>query len=154
MLVRHLEPGDLSALLALYEHLHDADDALPERSVVEAVWRELMASSNHTYFGCFLGESLVSSCTLTTIPNLTRGCRPYGVIENVVTHADHRRKGHAKTILRTALEDAWSAGCYKVMLLTGRKDEATLRFYESAGFDRHDKQAFVAKPADKRERDE
>jgi hypothetical protein len=33
------------------------------------------------------------------------------------------------------------------MLLTGRKDQATLRFYEQAGFDRHGKQAFVAKPA-------
>jgi hypothetical protein len=33
------------------------------------------------------------------------------------------------------------------MLLTGRKDEATLRFYEQAGFDQHDKQAFVAKSA-------
>jgi hypothetical protein len=32
------------------------------------------------------------------------------------------------------------------MLLTGRKDAATLQFYESAGFDRHAKQAFVATP--------
>ena len=30
--------------------------------------------------------------------------------------------------------------------MTGRKDEATLRFYEGAGFDRHGKQAFVARP--------
>ena len=32
------------------------------------------------------------------------------------------------------------------MLMTGRKDEATLRFYQSAGFDPKGKQAFVAKP--------
>jgi hypothetical protein len=32
------------------------------------------------------------------------------------------------------------------MLLTGRKDEGTRRFYEQAGFDPHDKQAFVARP--------
>jgi GNAT superfamily N-acetyltransferase len=85
-------------------------------------------------------------CTITVIPNLTRGCRPYGVLENVVTHADHRNRGHGKAILAYALAHAWSQRCYKVMLLTGRKDDATLRFYESAGFDRHDKQAFVAKP--------
>ena len=41
---------------------------------------------------------------------------------------------------------AWRERCYKVMLMTGRKDEHTLRFYEQAGFDRHGKQAFVAKP--------
>ncbi|MBK6004527.1 hypothetical protein JJB11_00365 [Ramlibacter ginsenosidimutans] len=39
-----------------------------------------------------------------------------------------------------------TAGCYKVMLQTGRLDEGTFRFYESAGFDRHGKQAFIARP--------
>jgi hypothetical protein len=39
-----------------------------------------------------------------------------------------------------------STAC-KVTLLTGRKDEGTLRLYQQAGFDRHEKQAFAAKPA-------
>jgi len=99
------------------------------------------------YYGGFVDGSLVSSCTLTIIPNLTRGCRPYGVIENVVTHVAHRRRGYAKAVLLEALGDAWAANCYKVMLLTGRKDEATFRFYESVGFDRNGKQAFIARPA-------
>ena len=63
-----------------------------------------------------------------------------------VTHASHRRRGYGREVLHQALEEAWSLGCYKVMLLTGRKDEATFRFYEAAGFDRNAKQAFVAKP--------
>jgi len=148
MRIRHLEPGDLDELLALYEHLHDSDVPLPERAVVERVWRELAANPSYRYYGVFVGASLVSSCTLTIIPNLTRGCRPYGVIENVVTHVDHRRRGYAKAVLREALKDAWAATCYKVMLLTGRKDEATFGFYESVGFDRHGKQAFIARPAE------
>lgn len=146
MQIRDLDARDLDDLLALYHHLHDADDPLPERGVVEAVWRELLASPRHAYLGGFVDGALVASCTLTVIPNLTRGCRPYGVIENVVTHAAHRKRGHGKALLAHALARAWSQGCYKVMLLTGRKDEATLRFYEGAGFDRHGKQAFVAKP--------
>ena len=89
---------------------------------------------------------MVASCTLTVIPNLTRACRPYGVIENVVTHAAHRNQGWGRALLQHALAHAWRERCYKVMLMTGRKDENTLRFYEQAGFDRHGKQAFVAKP--------
>lgn len=81
------------------------------------------------------------------IPNLTRGCKPYAVIENVVTHSQHRQQGYGTAILKHALAYAWSVECYKVMLMTGRKDEATLRFYESAGFDRQSKQAFIAMPA-------
>ena len=88
----------------------------------------------------------VSSCTLTLTPNLTRGCRPYGVIENVVTDAGFRKRGFAKAVLEKALAYSWSSNCYKVMLMTGRTDEATFRLYESVGFNRHTKQAFVCTP--------
>lgn len=147
MTIRLIHGNELSELLELYKHLHRSDELLPCEPVVQAVWQELLANPRCRYFGAYVGEALVSSCTITVIPNLTRGCRPYGVIENVVTHAHHRKKGYGKAVLAHALSHAWSEGCYKVMLLTGRKDEATFKFYESAGFDRHGKQAFIAKPA-------
>ena len=133
-------------LLALYSHMHISDVPLPARSVVEAVWREIQDSPNFWYYGVFVDGSLVSSCTLSVVPNLSRGCRPYGLIENVVTHSGYRQKGYGTAVLRHALRDAWSQNCYKTMLLTGRKNEATYKFYESVGFDRHAKQAFLARP--------
>lgn len=144
--IRPLTNDDLPALLKLYGHLHSSDDPLPSQSEIHAVWAEIMSSDRFRYFGNFVGDTLVSSCTISIIPNLTRGCRPYGVIENVVTHADHRKRGYGTDILRFVLSHAWSVGCYKVMLLTGRKDETTLRFYQSAGFDPDEKHAFIAKP--------
>jgi GNAT superfamily N-acetyltransferase len=147
MNIRRIQAKELNALLALYEHLHSSDDPLPSAAVAESVWRELMANPCYQYFGAYENDQLISSCTITIIPNLTRACRPYGVIENVVTHSDHRNQGHGKAILAAALAHAWSVGCYKVMLLTGRKDPATFQFYEAAGFDRHEKQAFIAKPS-------
>jgi GNAT superfamily N-acetyltransferase len=146
MKIREIDSSELDKLLALYTHLHRSDDLLPKRAVVQGVWQQLLSNPWYKYFGGYLGEELITSCTITVIPNLTRGCRPYSVIENVVTHSMHRNQGHGKAILAHALSHAWSAGSYKVMLLTGRKDEATFRFYESAGFDRHEKQAFIAKP--------
>jgi GNAT superfamily N-acetyltransferase len=145
--IRELKASELPALLSLYHFLHVKDEPLPADSAVEAVWSEALASPRCRYFGGFEGEDLVSSCTIMVIPNLTRGCRPYAVIENVVTHAAHRKRGWGKSLLARALDFAWSQGCYKVMLMTGRKDEETLRFYTSAGFDMHGKQAFIAKSA-------
>jgi GNAT superfamily N-acetyltransferase len=145
--IRELQSHELHALLGLYAHLHRQDDPLPPDAVVEAVWAEALANPRIKYYGGFEADALVTSCTLTVIPNLTRACRPYGVIENVVTHAAHRGRGWGKAVLAHALRDAWHQHCYKVMLLTGRKDDAIFRFYEGAGFDRHGKQAFVAKPA-------
>jgi GNAT superfamily N-acetyltransferase len=143
--IREIAPSELDQLLALHQHLHDVDDPLPDAVAVEAVWHELQGNPRYRYFGAYEGDALVSSCTLTMVPNLTQACRPYGVIENVVTLADRRGRGLGKAVLAQALSVAWGQGCYKVMPMTGRKDEATYRFYEAAGFNRHDKQAFIAK---------
>lgn len=146
MKIRELQEDDLNQLLLLYRHLHKTDVALPEASTVKSVWYEILSNPNYRYFGGFLDKQLISSCNLAIIPNLTRGCAPYGIIENVVTHSEHRNKGFGKAILSHALNTAWSSNCYKVMLLTGRKDPATLQFYESAGFSGDEKKAFIAKP--------
>lgn len=146
MNIRILAPDDLYGLLALYKHMHVNDDPLPDKDVIENVWSEIMSSGRYIYFGGFIDGALVSSCNMTVIPNLTRGCRPYGLIENMVTHSAFRKRGFGTDMLHAALSYAWSKGCYKVMLMTGRKDEATLRFYESAGFDPKGKKAFIAKP--------
>lgn len=143
--IRPLTHDDLDALLDLYYHLHANDVPLPERNDVEQVWRTALAMPGSRYYGAFDDSTLVAACAITVIPNLTRGCRPYSVIENVVTHEDHRRRGWGRAVMTAALDFAWSQRCYKVMLLTGRKDESVWRFYESLGFDRHDKIAFVAR---------
>lgn len=145
MQIRLIPHDGLDTLLGLYRHLHRADEPLPDPATVRNVWEDLCSSPRYRCLGGYAGSELVASCTLTVIANLTRGCRPYGVVENVVTHTDHRRRGYGKAMLTHALADAWASDCYKVMLLTGRKDHATLRFYEAAGFDAHEKQGFVAK---------
>jgi ribosomal protein S18 acetylase RimI-like enzyme len=132
--------------LELYQHLHASDAPLPDGPAIQAVWEEMLRDRRLCCLVVEDGGRLVASCTLVIIPNLTRGARPYGLIENVVTRADYRRRGIATRMLQHALEQAWEAGCYKVMLLTGRHDEATLRFYEKAGFRRGVKTGFVATP--------
>jgi GNAT superfamily N-acetyltransferase len=142
MEIRELHPSELNDLLELYTHLHETDLPLPEREEVEAVWREIQRNPRLEYFGLYEESRLVASCILSIIPNLTRGCRPYGLIENVVTHRDFRRRGYGRSLLEFVLQYAWERNCYKVMLMTGRKSEEVYRFYESAGFDRQSKQAF------------
>jgi GNAT superfamily N-acetyltransferase len=142
--IRSARPDELDALLELYHYLHTEDAPLPPRPQLEALWTSIQEDPAIHYFVAEMDGRLVCTCNLTIVPNLTRAARPFGVIENVVTHADYRRRGLGTAILRHALDAAWSAGCYKVMLMTGRKDPATLRFYEQAGFKPGVKAAFVA----------
>lgn len=145
--IRELREGELPELLDLYKHLHEEDDILPANEVVDGIWKDITDSENFRYFGVFTDDGhLLSSCTISIIPNLTRGARPYGLIENVVTSKKERRKGFGTKLLQHVQEAAWDVGCYKVMLLTGRKDESTLRFYEKAGFHPHVKTGFISYP--------
>ena len=77
---------------------------------------------------------VVSSVHVTVIKNLTHNLRPYAIIENVVTHADHRCNGYGSALLSEATEFAKKHNCYKVFLETGSNKESTLNFYRKNGF--------------------
>lgn len=143
--IRDLGVDDVDALLALYQHLN-AGDAPPSPEAV----RRVFAHPGLRHFGRFDGAQLIASCNLAVIPNLTRGGRSYGVIENVVTQADHRGQGHGQAVIRHAIAQAWAMDAYKVVLTTSRKDPAVWAFYERCGFSSSDKRAFVIRaPAER-----
>ncbi len=144
--IRPIDEGELDTLLELYEHLHADDASLPPRQELQSLWQQIIADPMIHYIVAELDGRLVASCTLAIVPNLTRGARPYGLIENVVTRSDCRRRGFGTAVLRYAQEIAWTENCYKVMLLTGSKDESTLCFYENAGLKRGIKTGLIARP--------
>jgi GNAT superfamily N-acetyltransferase len=144
--IREIKQPELAQLLELYRFLHPDDPGIEIDRSIQQLWESILKNPSLHYLGAYAADDLVSTCTLTIIPNLTRGARPYAVIENVVTHPQFRRRGMATQVLQHALLIAWAQGCYKVMLQTGTKQESTLRFYEKAGFRRGDKTGFVAHP--------
>ena len=143
--IREVADEELFALLCLYARLHP-DDEMLALDEAAPLWETLRRDPNQQCWGAYWNGSLAATCILIVVPNLTRGGRPYGLIENVVTHPDYRRRGLGTAVLKHALQAAWERGCYKVMLLTGSKTESTLRFYEKAGFERGVKTSFVARP--------
>lgn len=143
--IRAAEPRDLAAYLALCRALHPADPE-PEAAAAEATWAALLANPGCTVLLAEVGGVAAASCTLVIVPNLTRGCRPWAVIENVVTLASHRRRGLGRIVMQAAIEQATQAGCYRVMLATRSKQEGTLRFYEDCGLTRGGKTYFEVTP--------
>jgi GNAT superfamily N-acetyltransferase len=131
--IRTARPVDLAGVLNLYRYLHP-DDPAPDAATATTAWSAMTNADLMKIIVADVAGRLVSTCTLVTIPNLTRGVRPYGLVENVVTHPDHRRTGLGRAVLSFALDTAWQAGCYKVMLATGSRREETLRFYEACRF--------------------
>jgi GNAT superfamily N-acetyltransferase len=144
--IRLIKEDELLELLVLYKHLNIDDPELENDDRLKTIWEQMCSDPNMHYVIADVNGKLVASCVLVVIQNLTRSARPYALIENVVTHSDHRRKGFGKAVLSKALEIAWQKNCYKVMLLTGSKEEGTLLFYENTGFKKGIKTGFIAKP--------
>ena len=141
-LIREIADEDFDGLMSLYTELHDNPVPEKDQRVME-VWKSVLTDKNHHIIVADVDGRIAASCVCVIIPNLTRGQRPYAFIENVVTSAEFRRKGLATACLDYAREIARKENCYKMMLLTGSKEEGTLRFYENAGYNRKDKTAFI-----------
>jgi ribosomal protein S18 acetylase RimI-like enzyme len=145
MMIRKANPDDAEALLELYhKHLTSNPPTEPQDM---ATWRTKLAQFlSDPLYHLLVGEVdglVVSSVTLIIIENLTYSVRPYSVIENVVTHANHRNKHYATELMNKASMIAEQHGCYKIMLMTGSKKESTLKFYENCGYDKDEKTAFI-----------
>ena len=141
-MVREIKENELNELLELYLYLHE--ESVPEMTEhLKDTWNTIMQDKNHHIIVKEVDGRIVSSCVCMIIPNLTRNIRPYAFVENVVTHDDYRGKGYATECLDFAKEIAEKENCYKMMLLTGSKEEATLNFYRRAGYNSSDKTAFI-----------
>ncbi|MEJ1992175.1 MAG: GNAT family N-acetyltransferase, partial [Maritimibacter sp.] len=89
---------DLPELLKLYAYLHPNDPAPSPEQAIAALAATNRISSSAVLIVRQNGV-MVASLTLLILPNLTRGGAPYGLIENVITHPDHRQQGHGTTLL-------------------------------------------------------
>ena len=141
-MVREAISTDINEILELYLSLHE--DSVPgDGERLRDVWGQILADPNHHLLVNEQDGQLVASCVCVVVPNLTRNLRPYALVENVVTREGFRRRGYATQCLDRARDIAAEAGCYKLMLLTGAKDEATLGFYRRAGYNSTDKTASI-----------
>lgn len=141
-MVREIKENELFDLLELYLNLHES--SVPKMTEhLKSVWDTIINDNNHHIIVNEQDGKIVSSCVCVIIPNLTRNVRPYAFVENVVTHSDYLGKGYATDCLNYAKELAKKAECYKMMLLTGSKEDSTLNFYTKAGYNSTDKTAFI-----------
>ena len=141
-MIREVKRNDFEGLMKLYMQLHD--NPMPEKTTeIMDLWNRIVDDKNHHIIVAEENGMIVSSCVCVIIPNLTHNQQSYAFIENVVTDKDYRKRGLATQCLNYAKDIALKENCYKLMLLTGSKEESTLNFYRKAGYNSEDKTAFI-----------
>ena len=143
VIIRTAIESDHDAVLDLLQYLNPDDPPVPDK-VSRKTYSQILEADNFTIAVAEIDQVIVGTCYLNVIPNLTRNCSPYGLIENVVSHPDYRRQGIGQALIKHALALAYEKDCYKVMLLTGR-DENVHQFYESCDMKSGKKTAFIAR---------
>jgi GNAT superfamily N-acetyltransferase len=141
MLIRDAHPADFPAVVALLQQLNPTDPT--ELAPVQHAFNTILHADNLRLLVAEQDGKIVASCYLNVIPNMTRGAKPYAIIENVITDSQHRQQGIGKLLITHAAELAWAAHCYKIVLTTSRKDPAVHAFYQRCGFAGDDKTAYV-----------
>lgn len=142
MIIKEADKNDLDEILQLYLYLHEKSIPQDSQSLRDT-WDNIINDVNHHLIVCEADGKIVASCVYVIILNLTRNVRPYAFVENVVTHEEYRKRGYATACLNYAKRIAEEKNCYKIMLLTGSKEESTLKFYRNAGYNSSDKTAFI-----------
>lgn len=136
--------SDLERLLDLFRVSEVSSSAEPvERA--ERILSEMLARDGLALFVSEANERIAATCMLITAPNLLRGGRGHGFIENVVTHPEHRGRGHGRAVVQAALAEAWARDCHQVLLQSGRTDSRVHHFYESLGFEPGIRIGYVAR---------
>ena len=131
--VRIANAADLAALLTVFA-ASDVSGYAEPRERAEQIWSETCDRDGVLVFVSERDFRIVSTCMLITIPNLLRGGRRHGFIENVVTHPAFQGQGHGRAVVGAALTKAWEMDCHHVLLQSGRADPRVHRFYGTCGF--------------------
>ena len=142
-MVRLAQASDLPALLGLFAVSEVSDIAEPLQHA-ERIWAETLSQEGVRVFVAEDKGQLAATCMLITAPNLLRGGKRHGFLENVVTHPEFRGRGRGKAVVGFALEHAWSIGCHHVLMQSGRVDPRVHSFYEGLGFRPGLRVAYVA----------
>jgi GNAT superfamily N-acetyltransferase len=132
-IARLAHPSDLPSLLALFQ-LSEVSAAAQPRERAESIWQETLAHPGVHVFESDDHDRVAATCTLIIAPNLLRGGRRHGFLENVVTHPELRGRGHGSAVVLAALRHAWTADCHHVLMQSGRADPRVHAFYEGHGF--------------------
>jgi GNAT superfamily N-acetyltransferase len=109
------------------EHIFEVGD-----QAFASAWDEIQNSPSVTCFVAEVSGSVLATMTIAVIPNLTRGARPFAVLQNVVTSKSHRGTGIGRALWNHVAVYAWSKNCYQVLVQTGKPN--AVDWYLNNGF--------------------
>lgn len=131
-IIRPLIEADLPALVALYRELYHVPTD-PDR--MRESFRLMAANPDTLVIGAFTGDGeLVGSGLLLIQLDMIAQCRPWAMVENVITAERVRGQGLGRLLMEHLEEAARQRGCSYIQLTSSNRREQAHRFYKAIGY--------------------
>lgn len=124
MEIRRLQPADIDTLLRIRDGIFD-------NPVDPAQARAFLDSDLHHLFVAFEGGQAVAFASGTVLLHPDKD--PSLFINEVGTHEDHRRQGHASAVTQALIDHARALGCDGIWLGTEIDNDAARGLYRRLG---------------------
>ncbi|TDF92987.1 GNAT family N-acetyltransferase [Paenibacillus piri] len=131
-MIREAERSDKNQLWELYRMLVPNSKKM---NVLEEQIDRIRSDPNNFLFVFDDGSAILGTVTLNICIQALHGTRPYGVVENIIVHENHRSKSIGQQLLQYVEEYCRSINCHRIMLLSNSTRERAHQFFEREGYD-------------------
>jgi N-acetylglutamate synthase-like GNAT family acetyltransferase len=139
MEIREATEADTQAIQKLYETLVSNADVNVDPRRIE----EIAKDSNNFLFVICANSKIEGTCFVTLCLDPMFGSQPYCIIENVVINPELRNSGLGQNMLKYVEHFCLNKDCSKIMLQSSISRKEAHGFFESLGYERMKKAAFV-----------
>ena len=145
--VRPAVADDLAAVLGLYAQPAMDNGRVIDLPRAQALWSQFQKYPSYRLFVAVHSghQQVVGSYALLVMHNLAHQGTPSAIVEDVVVHPDQQGQGIGRQLMAHAMQEAQSAGCYKLALSSNHRRAGAHAFYKSLGFQPHGV-SFVVNP--------
>ena len=138
-LIRSATANDVPQILQLLEQ-PDMDGAAQDEATAKVQLQKIQQSCHQQqYVVCPEDDpqTVLATYLLSFITKIGHGGAPVAIAEDVVVSRSLQGQGLGQMMMRHAMQQARTRGCYKLALSSNQKRKAAHAFYQSLGFVQH-----------------
>ena len=131
-MIREAERSDKVQLYKLYKMLVPNS----KKMNIQEEQIEIIKKNPYNFLLVYEEEGeILGTLTLNICLQALHGFRPYGIVENIIVHENHRNRNIGQKLLQYVEEYCKSIDCHRIMLLSNSQRLRAHQFFEREGYD-------------------
>ncbi|MEC1376635.1 GNAT family N-acetyltransferase [Heyndrickxia sp. FSL K6-6286] len=131
-MIREAERSDKVQLYKLYKMLVPNS----KKMNIQEEQIEIIKKNPYNFLLVYEEEGeILGTLTLNICLQALHGFRPYGIVENIIVHENHRNRKIGQKLLQYVEEYCKSIDCHRIMLLSNSQRLRAHQFFEREGYD-------------------